>query len=459
VEGSIALYTGFRCRCNSKRIANPIWAVPLPRLLKDLQINDVSSVDRGAGVGVKVMLMKRDETLKRKFTTAQRDNAAESGAAMPDGSFPIHNEEDLASAVRLAGNAKNPAKAKAHIKSRASALGATDALPESWSKRDNVIDMRGMLKTDAVKKDAIDYETAAANGEAAETGSDIVSEMDECICALRCAICSILEDPEVNDKSAAIEESFKQFQDYIAGLTPDNLEKAMTPVDLKKQIDDAVAAALKDTTEKVGELEKTNKALADENVVLKMSDKHKAFHSGLDNQDAKDKFAAKSPEERDAQMEKTKKSIDPEIAKRLADAEGDRAMLKALIEKDEKQTFAKRATDLGLTVDQGELLRKAHHGDVASLQSVEDIIGTMTKAMRAAQSTGLIFKEFGAQGETRGTTAMDQLNAKADELSKSEIGKDLSQQQAFAKVYADPANAEIVKRETQERRKAMGVAA
>jgi hypothetical protein len=32
------------------------------RLLKDLQINDVSSVDRGAGVGVRVLLMKRDET-------------------------------------------------------------------------------------------------------------------------------------------------------------------------------------------------------------------------------------------------------------------------------------------------------------------------------------------------------------------------------------------------------------
>lgn len=31
------------------------------RLIKDLQINDVSSVDRGAGRGVRVLLMKRDD--------------------------------------------------------------------------------------------------------------------------------------------------------------------------------------------------------------------------------------------------------------------------------------------------------------------------------------------------------------------------------------------------------------
>jgi hypothetical protein len=32
----------------------------MPRVLKDLHITEVSSVDRGAGEGVKVMLIKRD---------------------------------------------------------------------------------------------------------------------------------------------------------------------------------------------------------------------------------------------------------------------------------------------------------------------------------------------------------------------------------------------------------------
>jgi hypothetical protein len=374
----------------------------LPKLLKDLQINDVSSVDRGAGRGVKVMLMKRDAEAEKRKADLQKFNT----------------ESDKAKSAA------------------------------------NVIDMRGLLR-----KDAVDFETASANGEAQETASDIVNEMDECICALRCAIGSILDDPEVNDKAAAIEESFKQFQDYIAGLDPANVEKAMTTADIKKQIDDAVAAALKDTTEKLAALETTNKALTDENVVLKMSDKHKAFHSGLDSKEAKDKFAAMSGAERDAHMEKTKKSIDPDIAKRLADADADRVLLKALVEKDEIATFAKRAAELGLPVEHGELLRKAHRGDAEAFKSVEAIIGTMNKALREAQTTGKIFKEFGAQGEKGGTSALDELNAKAEEYRKTEAGKSLTQQQAFAKVYNDPANAEVAKREKQERNKSMGVAA
>jgi HK97 family phage prohead protease len=58
---------------------------------------------------------------------------AKSGAALPDGSFPIANEKDLANAIHLAG-AGNTAKAtvKAHIKARAKALGLTAQLPQAW---------------------------------------------------------------------------------------------------------------------------------------------------------------------------------------------------------------------------------------------------------------------------------------------------------------------------------------
>ena len=75
--------------------------------------------------------MSADET-RRTFTADERKNAAKTGAAMPDGSFPIHTTEDLKNAIHLAGNAKDPAAAKAHIKKRAKALGATNLLPKSW---------------------------------------------------------------------------------------------------------------------------------------------------------------------------------------------------------------------------------------------------------------------------------------------------------------------------------------
>lgn len=69
---------------------------------------------------------------ERDFSSDARDKAAKSGAAMPDGSFPIENEKDLENAIKAVGRAKNPTKAKAHIKSRARALGCTKCLPDAW---------------------------------------------------------------------------------------------------------------------------------------------------------------------------------------------------------------------------------------------------------------------------------------------------------------------------------------
>lgn len=63
---------------------------------------------------------------------AVRDKAADSGEAMPDGSFPIRNKADLGRAVQAYGRAKNKAAVKRFIIRRARALHAVDALPESW---------------------------------------------------------------------------------------------------------------------------------------------------------------------------------------------------------------------------------------------------------------------------------------------------------------------------------------
>ena len=59
------------------------------------------------------------------FTEKQRHTLANKGAAMPDGSFPIRNKQDLANAEQAIGRAhpsKRPA-VRAHIAARARALG------------------------------------------------------------------------------------------------------------------------------------------------------------------------------------------------------------------------------------------------------------------------------------------------------------------------------------------------
>lgn len=78
------------------------------------------------------VLRRAVEVAKREFTDKQRKGAAKTGEAMPDGSFPIGNVEDLHSAVLLMHNAADPSEAKDHIMRRATALGAESELPAAW---------------------------------------------------------------------------------------------------------------------------------------------------------------------------------------------------------------------------------------------------------------------------------------------------------------------------------------
>jgi len=68
-----------------------------------------------------------------EFTAETRKKLAKSGAAMPDGSFPIRNSGDLSNALQALGRAKDSAKAKRHIIKRARSLKLVDELPDSWN--------------------------------------------------------------------------------------------------------------------------------------------------------------------------------------------------------------------------------------------------------------------------------------------------------------------------------------
>lgn len=69
----------------------------------------------------------------REVSQEERDKRASDGTAMPDGSFPIANVEDLKNAIQAVGRAKDPEKARAHIKKRAKTLGEEGLIPDEWS--------------------------------------------------------------------------------------------------------------------------------------------------------------------------------------------------------------------------------------------------------------------------------------------------------------------------------------
>lgn len=89
--------------------------------------------DGSAGFGVDEDMAIRLDAEARKIDSEQRKKDADEGKALPDGSFPIENVEDLKNAIRAIGRAKDPAKAKAHIKKRARALGHEELIPDDWS--------------------------------------------------------------------------------------------------------------------------------------------------------------------------------------------------------------------------------------------------------------------------------------------------------------------------------------
>ena len=69
---------------------------------------------------------------KAEFTEEQREKLADAGKAMPSGSFPIRNEQDLKNAIHAYGRAKDKPAAKAWIEKRAKELGKEKLLPETW---------------------------------------------------------------------------------------------------------------------------------------------------------------------------------------------------------------------------------------------------------------------------------------------------------------------------------------
>lgn len=320
----------------------------MPRLLKELTIHEVSSVDRGAGEGVKILLMKR------------------------------------------AGAETDPV-AKAHR-------------------------------------------------------------------AFERAVASIMADASVVDKTAAIDETRKELTDHLAELAknkpePDDMT-VKTATELQKALDESTARETK---------------LKNDLAFASMSDVHKGYATECKLEgDHLAAFVGKTAEQRDAFIkefppkkkpaedcddDETKKraALPESVRKQLEQADEDRKVLKALQEKDEIATFAKRATEVGLAEADGEIMRKAYKGDAEAQKKLDEKF----KALTAQVAKGGLFIEKGAGGgQGQGATAYDQLMVKARELVAKGGDKPLTESQAFTKVYTDPANAELVKQHKEDEAKA-----
>lgn len=383
----------------------------MARILEKLRIREVSAVDRGAGEGVKVMLMKATDYMLRQQRKEQ---------------------------------------------------------PMSKSFTDIVKGMLGFGK-------------ASVADEIANAGEALAKSID-----------SILADSALDPtaKSAAIAKSFDQHAAHLNGTIPAAIETALsaaglsasdftkgTPdmaIDFKKALglpadatDEQVTKALADQAAAISKQAETATALAKvqhELAVSKMSPSHGGFmEKGKMPAGGKEAFAGMSAAERDAHMSKnplndndgdeaTNKRIEEEVAKRLASDPAVVGMQKRLGDLESEKAlmgFQKRAIAMGIGEAQGVTLQKAMGGDATAVEALTKLLEAATNQARE----GGVFKEFGGSGNDGSASPHDEVMAKAHELRKAK--PDLSIEQAYAKVYEDPANYELAKRDTMARRSAL----
>ena len=99
-----------------------------------------------------------DLALKAMYGDDERMEMAKGGMAMPDGSYPIMDEEDLKNAIMAIGRASNPDEVKMHCQKRAKELGKEDMIPESWKMAHEEAESLEDTAEDTEEKSAEDIE-------------------------------------------------------------------------------------------------------------------------------------------------------------------------------------------------------------------------------------------------------------------------------------------------------------
>lgn len=367
---------------------------------------------------------------KREFTTAQREHAAESGAAMPGGGFPIQNGSDLSNAIRAIGRAKNPGAAKAHIKERARALGMTDKLPDTWKA------------VKSIEAFAEPLTLALAHG----AGKPAVQKALDAARKAALQIDAIDEQLRPDLTARYVQECV----DYLATIVPAGSAEAFK----------AAVAAI--PAEKGGpdmdpkELEKLQKRAAFLELLAKATDETKAFMLAEKMDDAAQAaFLAKTADEQTAAI-KAKKPFPPkdddkdedDMKKRLAKSEASAAELAKTVEdlrkKDEIAICKQLCRDNGIPEAKFDLLMKLRKADPAAAEETLRELSALAK-----QANPKLFEELGKSGGAAGSAA-DELTAKAQELlkelKKADPKANISIHKARASIYTDPAFADLAKR-------------
>lgn len=358
----------------------------------------------------------------------------------------------------------------------------------------------------AITKDSVSFDQILAEMGSTDYAEGVIEAVRDSCHALKDSIESIAEcdDMAPDEKAQAIKESFGQFMDHLSTVAPDNVTKAFkegigpmkslskrmkktftsvpahdaTPptkdgdVKTEEGTDPAANTGMNEPkTATSKQLRKAAKKLekrvaAAEQRFTSLMTMEKASKDYMDHPDQdmddeeKKKFVDMTPKDRAkfmkdrpiAQLTEKRIAALPEpVRKELEAGKSAAADVAKMREETEVAEFAKRASDLGQGAEFGTHLRTLakNIGTEEDRTKAFDAVMSTMAALNEQVRVGKLFGEFGSGSIITGS-AYEQLMAKADELMGTVNkalptgSKPLTKEQAFDRVYSDPANRDLV---------------
>lgn len=416
----------------------------MPQHLTNVTVDRVDLVDNGANPGAKIAMFKRDTLAKH--------------IKEEDGKFTVTSQDGS----KKLGTYKTRAEAEARLKQVEAFKRGTsmvdglfksllDQYPDLTSQPIN-LDGAGHVHAiyDALPAEAKTFDDVVAEDTAEDVSQKLLCDIDEATCTLRESVCSIIEDDDVTDKTKMLEETFTQYHDHLQTLAGANLAKAIGHA---VAVNKGVGPMTEDEIKKAIVTEVAKTQVAKDAEIKKLQDEIAALKKDGGEMTAEEKAAAKAKADKEAKdkadgVEKklTTEDLPEAVRKQLGELDEIKKQNAVFAEEREVVAFGKRAVAAGLAEAEGEILRKAYKGDPEAIKKLEEKI----TGLNAQVKKGDLYKEFGNnRGGSAGGNAMAQLIAKRDELMKTD--PKLTTEQAFAKIYADPANRELTTLEKRER--------
>jgi hypothetical protein len=369
--------------------------------LKDLEVTEVSLVDRPANPGAKVLLFKRAEPNEPPVTEASI-------------------KERLWNMVKglFVGEPKG-----------------------------GIVPQSAIAKEDGAK----DFDATLEARRAEERVDGMMSELWDMHWALRESIASIVRDDSLADKKAAVADSVAQFQqkvsDHLDNLATVNLAKKGKKISAERL---QRLQAMRDELDKLiaeadnagnGGVEKGSGTMEVKEVLKGLpDDQRKLVEAELAKvATLEQKVADLSKGQEEPKTDDVLKNADPEVRKRFEDLEKRlkeaEDLAKAEKEAREHAEMVKRAeaySGIGPAEDVAKMLEQAY---AISKEHGENLEKTL-KAAQERIDKGALFAEVGTDGPAAGS-AVAKIEARAAEIRKAEPS--LTKEQAFAKALeSDP---------------------